>query len=176
MIYLEALEVPCGPLRPLEVLFGPSWTLLVPFGPTQIFEQQYEFGFLSDFISSCSHSNNTELFQSFDDQFVQLLFPPPHLVCLDISILLPLPGAEPENCNLTPTHVPVLAILVSVLVQPVLIVSTCLPLRFIPSDCLWQDHVVVYPLPPADSVQHSLVHPIVHYQVSHPTADHLTPA
>ena len=70
----------------------------------------------------------------------------------------------------------VLPLLVSVLVQPALIVSTCLQLSLSHPHCLWQDHVVVYLLPPADVVQHGLVHPIVHHQVPHHAAAHLTPA
>ena len=52
---------------------------------------------------------------------------------------------------------------------------TCLQLTLGHPHCLWQDHVVVYLLPPADVVQHGLVHPIVHHQVPHHPAAHLAP-
>ena len=65
--------------------------------------------------------------------------------------------------------------LVSVMVQSSLIVGTDLHLRLCPPHTVGEHHVVVDPLPPADPVQHGLVHPVVHNQVPQSTTRHLTP-
>ena len=70
---------------------------------------------------------------------------------------------------------PTVYLLVCVLIQPSFIVSTYLLLSLQPPHHVWHDHVVVYPLPLADPVQHALIHPIVYYHISQHAAAHLTP-
>ena len=106
-----------------------------------------------------------------DDEMVLTTEVKLNLFMLHLCVVVEL-GLQYSPCSLCPG----LYLLVCIMIKSYLIVLTDLHLCLCSPHHLWHHHVVVYPFPPTDSIQYSLVHTIGDYQVMQSATHHLTPA